>query len=210
MKKRRAQTYEVGDLIAVPVKSGGYAVALIARWTVSPRRGYKIIFTYVFDRLYPELPKLDDLQDLRPTDAIWVKFCGDAAIPIYRWTRIGPLRNFRESDWPECPWRMGHDSAVNMDVLCTDVWGRGIYELAKYVRPEEHALLPPTTGLGNSSILEWADEVISGKNTYLGFRVTEPAIQLWKRIYQRLEEEGELEVIRQKGYYPIRRKPAGK
>lgn len=88
-------SYREGDLFAVPLDAGGYAVGLAARVN---REG--VIVGYFPGQRFDELPEAADLAGLGPSDAVLVKAFGDLGLATGEWPIIGQLPGWHREDWP--------------------------------------------------------------------------------------------------------------
>lgn len=88
--------YSEGDLFAVPLRKGGYAVGLIAR----TRPQGEVVFGYFFGPRREALPGAQDLQTLTPTDAVLVGQFGDLRLIRGDWPMLGRLRSWKREHWP--------------------------------------------------------------------------------------------------------------
>lgn len=103
--------YQEGDWFAVPLRSGGYAVGIVARTT---KRAGGII-GYFFGPRRDEVPKLHELAGLKAEHAIHVKRFGDLSLLEGGWPIIGRLPGWDRSKWPL-------PRFVRQDVLSDTAW----------------------------------------------------------------------------------------
>lgn len=92
-----------GLLAAVPLKRGGYGVALLARSTPLQTKAFRLALVYGFDRVYRRMPTLEEASSLLITDAIHILKCGDISFRDGRWPTIGLLEHFVPVNWPVPP-----------------------------------------------------------------------------------------------------------
>ncbi len=97
--------YKEGSLFAVPLRRGGYAVGLIAR--TSPRG--KIVLAYLFGPARKMVPEADELQNLRPQDALRVARVGDLSLIDETWPIIGQLQSWKREEWAMPPFARRDD-----------------------------------------------------------------------------------------------------
>ncbi|MBZ9765608.1 MULTISPECIES: Imm26 family immunity protein [unclassified Mesorhizobium] len=95
----RKMPYREGTLFAIPLKSGGYGVGLVARATPTG----KIILVYLFGPRRLELPTVDELDMMSPHDAIRCLRCGDLGLINGNWPIIGQLKRWEREKWPTPP-----------------------------------------------------------------------------------------------------------
>ncbi|PHV09727.1 Imm26 family immunity protein [Chitinimonas sp. BJB300] len=87
-----------GLWFAVPLRDGGFGVGLAAR--VSPSRGVKTLFCYLFPYRYSEPPSLEKLLALKPSDAISLERVSSLGIKKGTWPLIGIDPKFDREKWP--------------------------------------------------------------------------------------------------------------
>ena len=89
------QPYREGDLFAVPLTFGGYAIGVAAR---ANRRG--AVLGYFFGGWYESVPDADDVGQLTPSRAVLAQVFGDLGLVRGSWRVIAPLPGRRREDWP--------------------------------------------------------------------------------------------------------------
>lgn len=87
--------YAEGDWFAVPLRSGGYAVGVVAR---ASRGG--VLLGYFFGPEHHQLPPLADVEMLRPEDAIHVQRFGHLGLQQGTWPVLGRVDAWDRSAWP--------------------------------------------------------------------------------------------------------------
>ena len=88
--------YSEGDWFAVPLRTGGFGVGLIAR---ARRRG-KILLGYFFGPRRAAVPDLSDVAKLSARDALRALRFGDLGLIQREWPIIGKSDYWRREDWP--------------------------------------------------------------------------------------------------------------
>ena len=86
--------YGEGDWFVVPLQGGGFGVGLLAR---ANRDG--VLLGYFFGPKRDAVPSLDDLTDLRPTDALMVRRFGHLGLARGTWQIIGRAKGWDRNDW---------------------------------------------------------------------------------------------------------------
>jgi hypothetical protein len=86
--------YHEGDLFAVPLREGGFALGLVAR---ANRDG--VLFGYFFGPKYDSLPSLDLVGTLRVDDAILIRMFGHLGLLRGEWPILGQVPGWCRSDW---------------------------------------------------------------------------------------------------------------
>jgi hypothetical protein len=92
----RVPIYHEGDWFAVPLRSVGYAVGLLARDS-----GKGVLLGYFFGPRRSSVPALGELQDLHAEDACWIAKFGHLGVKGGEWPIIG-----RQPDWDRTQWPM--------------------------------------------------------------------------------------------------------
>ena len=92
---RRKVPYKEGDFFAVPLRTSGYGIGLVAR-TVKVGG----ILGYFFPGKYQTVPTLSEVQDKKPHDAFWIRHFGDLGFFNGDWHVIGPIPSWDRADWP--------------------------------------------------------------------------------------------------------------
>jgi hypothetical protein len=97
MPRRRKATYQNGSCFAVPLRTGGFAVGLVAR-----NNGKGIALGYFFG---PRLSKVEEanLDELVPRDAIYVGKFGDLGLLNNEWPILGAVPQWNPRQWPLPP-----------------------------------------------------------------------------------------------------------
>lgn len=88
--------YQEGTWFAVPLRSRGYAVGLVARAT---RQG-KVLLGYFFGPRYDAVPPLLEVCSMRPEAAIRVCRFGDLGLVNNEWPIIGRCSTWDRRCWP--------------------------------------------------------------------------------------------------------------
>ncbi len=88
--------YKEGDWIAVPLRNGGYAVGRVARVSNKIPGG---ILGYFFGLRYQSVPKIDELRDINPKEAIGVYIFGDLGLLEGKWKVIGSTEPWQREQW---------------------------------------------------------------------------------------------------------------
>jgi hypothetical protein len=91
--------YHEGTWFAVPLEGGGFGIGVVARAT---SKG-KVILCYFFGPRSNGVPALEEVERLRPRDAIQVVQIGDLALIRGKWPIIGEGASWKRSEWPMPP-----------------------------------------------------------------------------------------------------------
>lgn len=88
--------YREGSWFAVPLKSGGYGVGVVARTAPTG----KIIVAYLFGPRRDVIPALAELDQMRPGDAVRRVRTGDLGLLNGTWRLIGASDAWQRGEWP--------------------------------------------------------------------------------------------------------------
>lgn len=88
--------YREGSWFAVPLQGGGHAVGVVARRAPAGR----IMLAYMFGPKRDVLPSLDELDTLRPEQALRRLRTGDMALLNERWPMLGDSEHWQRDEWP--------------------------------------------------------------------------------------------------------------
>ena len=94
-KPRYRKNYKEGDFFAVPLRTGGFAVGVVARKGTG-----SIIFGYFFGPRRENVPTLDEVQNLTPEQAVDALRFSYLGLVQEEWPIIGRAENWNSSDWP--------------------------------------------------------------------------------------------------------------
>lgn len=187
-----------GDFIAVPLRRGGWAIALVVRQAkLYSRRPPHQIVTYGFGTLFRELPTLVDALKLRITDAVCLDFSSDYQVWNGVWPCLGQLAGFSVHDWPLPPTAgtagsgshspKGEELVVH--VAADDRSGsEAVWDSAeRFILHDEYCHLPHMKGLGDAVGLSSAlDLAIHEHHPWHYCPVTEARLAVWKRVMDRI------------------------
>lgn len=96
-RSRRAKVvFDEGTWFAVPLRSGGFAVGVVARATP----GGGVVLAYFFRSLWDRPPSLDEIKGLKPQAAIRVLRVGDLGLVDGTWPVIGRDQSWHRGEWP--------------------------------------------------------------------------------------------------------------
>lgn len=87
--------YKEGDVFAVPLRDGGYAVGVVAR-----SKGQGPVLGYFFGPRHAVVPELDDVAQLEAVDHVLVQKFGDLNLIRGKWQVLGALPGWRREEWP--------------------------------------------------------------------------------------------------------------
>lgn len=173
------QPYNEGDLVVLPLESGGFGVVLIARRGRPP---LPEVYLYGFGQ---RLNAVSDfvMKALTLTDVVWYGIEIDSSIVAGRWKVVGRCPGFTRESWP-LPVGAAWKGRVRLfdDVECS--WEDVLLRMSE----EHHRLLfqDPVRGLGCGTASEaHLDRTLSG--TYEKLIVTNEAARLWAALRVRAE-----------------------
>jgi hypothetical protein len=84
-----------GDLFAVPLREGGYALGVVARKNRS-----SILFGYFFGPRREAIPAIDDVGRLSPSEAVLVARFGYLGLRDGTWPILGSVNSWIREAWP--------------------------------------------------------------------------------------------------------------
>ena len=84
-----------GTWFAVPLRSSGFAVGVVARTSA----GGGVVLGYFFGPVRSRVPSLDEVRGLRPEAAIRIMRVGDLGLLDGSWPVIGRDDRFQRTDW---------------------------------------------------------------------------------------------------------------
>jgi hypothetical protein len=103
-----ALPYHEGTLFAVPLRTGGYGLGIIARLS-----GNGVAFGYFFGPHRKSVPSVSEVQHLLPDESILrIKF-GDLGLMNGEWPTIGHLAGFKRNVWQMPPLIRVDDTSNN-------------------------------------------------------------------------------------------------
>jgi len=91
----RKVPYSEGDVFAVPLRDGGYALGVVGRMD-----GKGSVLGYFFGHRYDEVPDLAHVGELNAVDNVLVQIFGDLGLIRGKWPVLGRLRVWRPEEWP--------------------------------------------------------------------------------------------------------------
>lgn len=89
--------YREGDVFALPLRAGGFAVGVIARVSVDNSGG---LLGYFFAPKFSDVPDGDIVDTLKPAKALKVLRFGDLALLHKEWPIIGEVPGWYRDEWP--------------------------------------------------------------------------------------------------------------
>jgi hypothetical protein len=92
---RRKLPYTEGDWFAVPLRSSGYGIGVVA--PMDKRGG---ILAYFFGPRREQMPMQVDIDGLSSPDAILIRHVGDLGLLEGKWQVIGHSETWDRSEWP--------------------------------------------------------------------------------------------------------------
>jgi len=88
--------YAEGDVFAMPLRTGGFALGLVAR---KPRSG-NVLFGYFWGPARPSIPDPKDLPQLSVKNAMFGKMFSDIGLIKKKWMVIAHLPDWERPHWP--------------------------------------------------------------------------------------------------------------
>jgi len=146
-RKRTSPWCKEGDWFAVPLRSGGYALCVIAR--ITDKYG---ALGYFFGPRYNSLPRTQDIVGKAKDSALVVRWFSTLGIKEGVWQKVGESRDWDRTHWPVPVF-------ARIDVLSKDcAWAVYYDEYGDVVQeeriPVETAQLLPADGLSGYGAAE--------------------------------------------------------
>jgi hypothetical protein len=88
--------YREGDIFAVPLRTSGFALGVVARMP----KERKVLLGYFFGYRFDQVPDAKDIPTLNPSDAIKVYRFGDLHLIDRKWPIISHIENWQRDNWP--------------------------------------------------------------------------------------------------------------
>src|SRR5579883_1033561 len=92
---RRKRNYREGDVFAVPLRNGEYAIGIVARFS---RGG--IALGYFFGPRLEHLPQISEIKNLAPQNAVLIRLFGDLGLLNEEWPILGSIAGGNGCNWP--------------------------------------------------------------------------------------------------------------
>lgn len=89
------QIVEEGTWFAVPLRSGGFGVGVVARTSV----GGGVVLAYFFKKAWAGPPPIDEIATLEPKDAARVLRVGDLSLINGSWPVLGKVSGWHRDAW---------------------------------------------------------------------------------------------------------------
>jgi hypothetical protein len=188
---------KAGDFIAVPLKHGGWAVALVVRVVpyVSGRPPHAI-YTYGFGKLFESCPTIEEAMRLRMTDTVCLDYSSGYQVWTGAWPRLGALPGFSRRDWPIPPRAgtagMGYSPRGEELVVHVRFESDGTSDVLwdsteSFILYDEYCQLPHLKGLGDAAGLSASlDMALHEQHPWHYYPVTEERLAIWKRVMDRI------------------------
>ena len=87
--------YREGDWFAVPLRDGGYGIGIVAR--ANPKAA---LLGYFFGPRRDGVPTVDEVRELRSSDAVLVGMFSHLGLTQAKWPILGRLAEWDRSEWP--------------------------------------------------------------------------------------------------------------
>jgi len=87
--------YSEGDWFAVPLREGGFGIGVVAR--ANPDG---VLLGYFFGPRRDFPPSVDEVTDLKATDAVLVRKFGHLGLAQGKWPIVGRAPGWDRDDWP--------------------------------------------------------------------------------------------------------------
>lgn len=180
-----------GDVVAIPLPTGGFGVLVVARREPKhPRNGWAIWFG--LDCRFTRPPSMDEIDKISVTRAVSVHRSVDHVVGGSRWQRIGAVSDFSFDSWPVIPHarRNGPRSAARREICidCFETW-KDLTLAGRSRRFDDLAREGNLLGtLSSPRAVEWhLDRLLGGKLPYADdddskWRMTTERAKLWRKL----------------------------
>lgn len=95
-----AVPYREGSVFAVPLRNGGYAVGVVARFTAEKYHGGGGLLGYFFGPKHETVPTAEVIDTLDPLKALVVLKFGDLSLLSGEWPIVGSVTDWKRENWP--------------------------------------------------------------------------------------------------------------
>lgn len=89
--------YQEGSIFVIPLRTGGYSTGVIARIS---KNNSGCLLGYFFGPKTEEITSLDEVNHLKPSQAIRTLIFGDLNLLDQKWQVIGTIASWDRNDWP--------------------------------------------------------------------------------------------------------------
>jgi hypothetical protein len=96
LRQTRALPFREGTWFAIPLEHGGYSVGRVARH--SPKG--EIILAYFFGPKHGSVPRLKEIENMKPDEAITVMRVSEIGLIDGSWPIIGHATLWERESWP--------------------------------------------------------------------------------------------------------------
>ena len=135
--------YGEGDVFAVPLDNGSYALGVVGR---KPKQNRHLILGLFFGLAYPEMPGSADIPLLVAADALLIGKCHDFGLATGRWQLLGKAAGWSRESWPMPRFRFQSNLRTYSDDNLNEI-------IDTEVAPNE-LLNQPTEGVMNARFVE--------------------------------------------------------
>lgn len=207
--------YACGSLFSVPLRRGGFGIALIAHWSGDRPAGKRVLLVYGFGHIHSVHPRVDDLaKSFDIADTATIQEISDE--PLYRkkWSIIGGLSKSDMESWPRPgliadrrimmrdwnqaweaqgksppPWVPG-DENISW-CKCADGSESVLVPARKYLDEEEFRYFPCRVGLVVGTAFESTfDHALRDRAELYYTSVTATHLKVWERVRKALVADG--------------------
>ena len=147
MRKRDKLPYENGTWFAVPLRTGGFAIGIVAR-----NDGKGIVVGYFFGTRHKVLPTISDIQKLLPDQAILVCRFGNLGLLDKGWPILGKSQTWSATQWP-IPVFARFDG-INDDIAWKVSYSDDLSLVSENSTSAENAIQLPSNGLFSAGAVE--------------------------------------------------------
>ncbi|WP_437484567.1 Imm26 family immunity protein [Sorangium sp. So ce1014] len=136
------QIVDEGTWFAVPLRSRGFAIGVVARTS----SGGGVVLSYFFGDVWEQPPPLKDVKRLRSESAVRILRVGDLGLIDETWPVIG-----RDPDWQRSEWKV--PEFLRRDELSRKAWKVAYSDCDANVVVSEVRTAYEETGLERDAVL---------------------------------------------------------
>lgn len=195
-------TAQPGDLFVVPLKRGGFGLAIVARAADHRRARVRALVCFGFRHKYETMPTADQALSMQFSDCIHMVYCGDVNIRNGNWSIVARMTGFSKADWviPPCvapdfdceQGRQVRDETVRrIELINDESLSISTIDNAGLIPPRLGMQFPCLSGMADSAYLAGSlDLAIRDRFPLHVFEVRSTTRELWLSIIAECKRRG--------------------
>lgn len=175
------QQYDEGDLVAIPLRDGTWGCGLVARKQRRPEYGVRMAIVYGLRWQSPNVPTLQQCQELGTDDVVTFFLCEDSCLTGGRWPVLGQMPGFSHASWPVLPFLDGSKWFAWIDNEQFDIWDLDRSLIAK---DDEPYFRLPYSQCGGGAVEVALTRVLKGEKELGGssaYTLDAARLETWRR-----------------------------